>query len=82
MKHPLTVHPLTDGLYQKYVAQPAGRGHYSPSLAGFLSRHRGATHGVFDAEGRLAYIGKAADLRAAHEGRPIRRGRPVEIREK
>ena len=66
MKHSLTVHPLTDSLYQKYVKHPASKGNYPASLAGFLSRHPGATHGVFDAEGRLVYIGKEAELYAAH----------------
>ena len=72
MKHPLTVHPLTDAVYQRYVQHPAGKGYYPASLAGFLSRHRGATHGVFDAEGRLVYIGKAGELRAAHRKRSVR----------
>lgn len=66
MKHSLTVHPLTDSVYQKYVKHSAAKGNYPASLAGFLFKHPGATHGVFDAEGRLVYIGKEAELQAAH----------------
>jgi hypothetical protein len=66
LKRPVTVHPLTDSLYQTHVRHPAAKGHYPASFSGFLSRHPGATHGVFDAEGRLAYIGKQAELHAAH----------------
>jgi hypothetical protein len=49
-----------------YVKAPTAKGSYPATLAGFLARHSGATHGVFDAEGRLVYIGPAAELHAAH----------------
>jgi len=66
LKHPVSIHALNDSLYQRYVKQPAAKGSYPASFAGFLAEHTGATHGVFDAEGRLMYIGKHADLQAAH----------------
>lgn len=66
MKHPVTIHALTDSLYQRHVKRPDARGNYPASFGGFLSQHAGATHGVFDAEGRLVYIGRHADLHAAH----------------
>ena len=66
MKHPLFVEPLTEATYHRYVKAPTARGHYPGTFASFLSKHPGATHGVFDAEGRLVYIGKEAELRAAH----------------
>jgi len=67
LKHPLTVEPLTEAVYRHFVKAPTARGNYPATLAGFLGKHPGASHGVFDAEGRLAYIGKEADLRAAHK---------------
>jgi hypothetical protein len=66
LKHPVTVEQLTESTYHRYVKAPTARGHYPGSLAGFLSKHPGATHGVFDAEGRLVYIGREAELRATH----------------
>ena len=66
MKHPLTVEPLTEAIYRHFVKAPAAKGDYPGTLGGFLAKHPGASHGVFDAEGRLVYIGKEADLRAAH----------------
>ena len=66
MKHPVTVQALTDSLYQRHVKHPAAKGTYPASFGSFLARHAGATHGVFDAEGRLIYIGRQPDLRAAH----------------
>jgi hypothetical protein len=66
LKHPLIVHSLTEATYDKYVKVPTAKGNYPHALAGFLATHPGATHGVFDAQGRLVYIGKEADLRAAH----------------
>jgi len=69
LKHPLIVQALTEADYHQYVKAPAAKGDYPGSLAGFLSRHPGATHGVFDTEGRLVYIGKETDLRAAHRRR-------------
>ncbi len=66
MKHPLTVEPLTEALYRHFVKAPRARGNYPATLSGFVTKHPGASHGVFDAEGRLVYIGKEADLRAAH----------------
>ena len=66
MKHPLIVHSLTEATYSRYVKVPTAKGNYPHALAGFLTKHPGATHGVFDAQGRLVYIGKEADLRAAH----------------
>ncbi|HKW99196.1 MAG TPA: hypothetical protein VJN43_15765 [Bryobacteraceae bacterium] len=50
---------------------PAAKGNYPASFHGFLSKHPGATHGVFDAEGRLIYIGKEADLVPAHRKRSV-----------
>ena len=67
MKHPLTVHELTEGTYRRHVKAPTARGDYPGTLAHFLHQHPGATHGVFDAEERLVYIGTELDLRAAHE---------------
>lgn len=66
MKHPVSIHALNDSLYQRHVNHPAAKGSYPASLGGFLAQHAGATHGVFDAEGRLIYIGRHADLQAAH----------------
>jgi hypothetical protein len=66
LKHPLTVHALTDGTYRSSVKAPTARGDYPGTLAHFLTKHPGATHGVFDAQARLVYIGKESDLRAAH----------------
>lgn len=66
MKHPVTVAPLTERTYHTYVKAPTAKGSYPATLAGFLAKHSGATHGVFDAEGRLVYIGTEADLRNAH----------------
>jgi hypothetical protein len=66
LKHPVTVAPLTEHTYHTYVKAPAAKGSYPATTAGFLARHSGATHGVFDAEGRLVYIGREADLHAAH----------------
>ena len=66
MKHPVTVAPLNERTYHTYVKAPSAKGSYPATLAGFLARHSGATHGVFDAEGRLVYIGPAAELHAAH----------------
>ena len=66
MKHPVSVAPLTEHTYRTYVKAPTAKGSYPATLAGFLARHSGATHGVFDAEGRLVYIGPAKDLHAAH----------------
>ena len=66
MKHPLTVHALDEGTYRSQVKAPLAKGNYPGTLAQFLSKHPGATHGVFDAEERLVYIGKEPDLRAAH----------------
>jgi hypothetical protein len=60
---------LTEEVYHRYVKAPTAKGNYPHALAGFLAKHSGATHGVFDAEGRLVYIGKEADLRAAHRQR-------------
>lgn len=67
MKHPLTVEPLTEAVYRHFVKAPNARGNYPSTLANFLAKHAGASHGVFDAEGRLVYIGKEAELRAAHK---------------
>ena len=69
MKHPVSIHALNDSLYQRHVKHPAAKGAYPASFAGFLAQHAGATHGVFDAEGRLIYIGRHADLQAAHRKR-------------
>lgn len=69
MKHPLTVEPLTEAIYRHFVKAPTARGNYPSTLAGFLTEHPGATHGVFDADGRLIYIGKERDLLAAHRKR-------------
>jgi len=66
LKHPLTVHALTELTYHSQVTGSHARGDYPGSLAHFLIKHPGATHGVFDAEARLVYIGKESDLRAAH----------------
>ena len=66
MKHPLTVHALTELTYHSQVRGSHSRGDYPATLAHFLIKHPGATHGVFDAEARLVYIGKESDLRAAH----------------
>ncbi len=66
MKHPITVEPLTESVYRHFVKAPTARGNYPATLAGFVAKHPGATHGVFDAEGRLIYIGTERDLRAAH----------------
>jgi len=66
LTHPLTVHALTELTYHSQVTGPKARGEYPSTLAQFLVKHPGATHGVFDAEGRLIYIGKESDLRAAH----------------
>ena len=66
MRHPLIVHSLTEATYDRYVKAPTAKGNYPHALATFLAKHPGATHGVFDAQGRLVYIGKEADLRAAH----------------
>ena len=66
MRHPLTIHLLTESLYVRHVRHPAAKGNYPATFTGFLARHAGATHGVFDAEGRLVYIGREHDLRAAH----------------
>jgi hypothetical protein len=63
------VQSLTEAIYHRFVQAPTARGNYPHAFAGFLARHPGATHGVFDAEGRLVYIGKEADLRAAHRQR-------------
>ena len=71
MKHPLTVQSLTEATYHKFVKAPTAKGNYPASLHGFLSKHPGATHGVFDAEGRLIYIGKQADLETAHRKRSV-----------
>jgi hypothetical protein len=67
LKHPLTVEPMTEAVYRHFVKAPTARGSYPSTLTGFLAKHPGATHGVFDAEGRLAYIGTEPDLRAAHK---------------
>lgn len=67
MKHPLTVHALTDGTYRSFVKAPTAKGDYPGTLTHFLVKHPGATHGVFDAEARLVYIGKESDLRATHK---------------
>ena len=67
MKHPLTIHALTERSYHSHVKAPAAKGDYPGTLANFLAQHPGATHGVFDAEERLIYIGKESDLRAAHK---------------
>jgi hypothetical protein len=67
LKHPLTVHALTEGTYRSFVKAPTAKGDYPGTLAHFLVKHSGATHGVFDAEARLVYIGKESDLRAAHK---------------
>ncbi len=67
VKHPISVKVLTDSYYQKYVKATHAKGNYPASLALFTLQHPGATHGVFDADDRLVYIGKAADLRAAHK---------------
>jgi hypothetical protein len=69
LKHPVTVAPLTQAIYHIYVKSPTAKGSYPASLTGFLSKHPGATHGVFDAEGRLVYIGREPELRAAHRKR-------------
>ena len=66
MKHPLTIHALTEGTYRSHVKAPSAKGDYPGTLAHFLVKRPGATHGVFDAERRLVYIGKESDLRAAH----------------
>ena len=66
MKHPLTVHALTEGTYRSHVKVPSAKGDYPGTLRHFLVKHPGATHGVFDAETRLVYIGKESDLRAVH----------------
>ena len=66
LRHPFTVEPLTEALYRRFVKAPTARGNYPSTFADFLTEHAGATHGVFDAEGRLIYIGKESDLRAAH----------------
>ncbi len=66
LKHPLTVEPLTESIYRHFVKNPKACGNYPTTFAGFLTEHPGATHGVFDAEGRLVYIGKERELRAAH----------------
>ena len=66
MKHPLTIHALTEGTYRSHVKAPSAKGDYPGTLAHFLVKHPGATHGVFDAETRLVYICKESDLRAAH----------------
>ena len=67
MKHPLTVQALTEGTYRSFVKAPTAKGNYPATLAHFLVKHAGATHGVFDAESRLVYIGKESDLRATHK---------------
>lgn len=72
MKHPVTIHALNDSLYQRQVKHPAAKGTYPGTFAGFLARHAGATHGVFNAEGRLIYIGRYADLEAAHRKHQVR----------
>ena len=69
MKHPLTVHALNEGTYSSQVKSPEAKGHYPRTFAQFLAKHPEATHGVFDAEERLIYIGKESDLRAAHRKR-------------
>ena len=69
MTHPLTVHALTELTYHSQVKGPKARGQYPGTLTQFLVEHPGATHGVFDAEGRLIYIGRESDLRAAHRKR-------------
>ena len=66
LKHPITVEPLTEAIYRHFVKAPTAKGNYPSTLSSFLVKHPGASHGVFDAEGRLIYIGKEADLRAAH----------------
>jgi hypothetical protein len=66
LKHPLTVEPLTESIYRHYVKAPTAKGSYPSTLANFVTQQPGATHGVFDAEGRLIYIGTKRDLRAAH----------------
>ena len=66
MKHPLTVNALDEGTYHRQVKAPTAKGNYPGTFAQFLAKHPGATHGVFDAEERLVYIGKESDLRAAH----------------
>jgi hypothetical protein len=66
LKHPLIVYPLTEATYSRYVRVQTAKGNYPRALASFVAKHPGATHGVFDAQGGLVYIGKEADLRAAH----------------
>ena len=66
MKHPLTVEPQTEAIYRHFVKAPSAKGNYPATLSSFLTKHPGASHGVFDAEGRLVYIGKESDLRASH----------------
>jgi hypothetical protein len=67
LKHPLTVHALTEATYRSHVKAPTAKGDYPGTFGRFLVKHPGATHGVFDAEGRLVYIGKESDLKAAHK---------------
>jgi hypothetical protein len=67
LKHPLTVHALTDGTYRSFVKAPTAKGDYPGTLSQFLFKHPKATHGVFDAQERLVYIGKESDLRATHK---------------
>jgi hypothetical protein len=67
LKHPLSVHALTELTYHSQVKGPQARGGYPGTLTQFLARHPGATHGVFDDQGRLVYIGRESELRAAHK---------------
>jgi len=49
-------------------------GEYPATLAQFLIQHPGATHGVFDAEGRLIYIGMESDLQGSPQEASIQPG--------